>query len=268
MTRKLVPLTFLLTCVSMYALSFRAQQTVDDFMALRMRLTCDSGTQAILDKIDGFEKAMDTSDFTDEERLVMENFIVMERYNYIRNDDDQRKPLRAALKNLRQRNADYLDAAEKDGREADKWLLCTAADVTSCFISFSLGDVIKYGLGIKKLYQQAVSRDDNFSYGLTNIAQWYYWAPKMNGGSRSKAARCFERAVDAARNDAERFFALSFLSQWLFESGDKEGSSAALDAGEAICPGSKRLRQMRQANENGMSIFEWDKKRSKMSSKT
>lgn len=263
MFHKMFAMAAVCMCAASYALSPRAEQVIDDFMALRMRLTEDGDTNLILSKIDDFEAAADMADFTEEESLVVENFVVMERYNYLRGGGDK-KALRAALGDLRQRNADLLEKTKKAGQQVSKWLLCTAADVTSCYISFSLKDVIKYGLGIKKLYQRAVEDDDGFSYGLTNIAQWYYWAPKVNGGSREKAAEYFAKAVKAARNSAEEFFAKVFWSQWLFEIGDKEGASAVLDSAQSICPNSTRIYLMRQANAQGMSIFEWDKKRSSL----
>lgn len=246
------------------ALSSRAQQAVDDFMMLRMELTAEDDTGRILQRIDAFANAVDMTDFTGEERLVVENFIVMERYNYLKNDDGNRKALKETLAMLRKRNADLLEKAQKAGEEVNKWLLCTAADVTSCYISFSLKDVIKYGLGIKALYQRALESGDDFSYGLTNMAQWYYWAPKLNGGSREKAAEYFALAVKAARNNAEEFFAKVFWSQWLFESGDKEGAKEQLDAAQSLCPGSTRITLARQANAQGMSVFAYEKKRSKM----
>lgn len=250
------------------ALSPSAQEAIDDFMAVRMELTCEDDRAAILEKIDAFEEGLKDkgASFTDEENLVMDNFIEMERYNYLRyGSEDEKKTIKDALKSLRLKNAQMVENLNRVGKDASKWLLCTAGDVTSCYISFSMADVIKYGLGIKKLYQKAVADgDEAFSYGLTNIAQWYYWAPKINGGSKEKAAEYFEKAVKEARNKAEKFYAETFWSQWLFESGDKEGAKAALNRAEDICPMSNRIKAMRLANENGLSFFEWDKKHSKL----
>lgn len=253
----------LVLCAGANALSSQAESAIDDFMALRMELTCEDDIAVILDKIEDFKRSIKSKPFDEEESLVLENFIEMEKYNYLKDGSDGiRQSLKEAFKKLRQRNADFLERA---GDRASKWLLCTAGDVTSCYISFSMADVIKYGLGIKKLYQKAISdAGDAFSYGRTNIAQWYYWAPKINGGSKAKAAEYFERAVKEARNKAEEFYAQTFWSQWLFESGDNEGALSALNLAENICPKSNRIKEMKSANALGMSFFEWDKKRSKM----
>ena len=207
----------------------------------------------------------DTGAFTREEALILENFVLLERYNYMKDDGANKQTLRTALKTQKDK-CDAWQASHK-AETPNTWLLVTSADIISCYISFSMADVIKYGLSIKDYYTQAISQDAQCSYVLTNLAQWYYWAPAINGGSKKKAAAYFERAVLAAKTGAEVYFANIFLSQYVLESGDTARARALLATAKAQCPQSSYIALLERINASGISLFAYSKQRSKMDGK-
>ena len=169
------------------------------------------------------------------------------------------------LKAQKEVNEAYL-AAHK-GERLDKWVSVTAADVISCYMSFSVSDVVKYGLSLKDFYRNAVEQDPSMSYALTNLAQWYYWAPRINGGSKKTALTYFEQALTAADTPAETYYACIFLSQLLFENGEKARCAALLDQATAIAPESRYLARIRAMNQAGDSLYQSNRKTSKMEGK-
>ena len=241
------------------------QKKIDDFMTLRMNLSLydDSDTAAIIAAIDSFDTGSDS--LSEEETLIMDNFLLLERYNYLKEDSSNKDMLRSALKAQKDKCDAWMAGHKKE--KPNKWLCVTYADTISCYISFSLGDVIKYGLSIKDYYLQAYGQDDKCSYVLTNLAQWYFWAPKLNGGSRKKAGVYFEQAAETARTDAERYFADIFLSQYLLETGDRARAAEKLAEAKVCCPGSNYIRLLERINADGMSFFEYSRKHSKMEGK-
>lgn len=233
-------------------------------MTLRMTVSTLSDNDAILSALDSFDISGGTS-FSEEEELILENFVLLERYNYLKDDSNNKELLRSSLKAQKEKCDAWLKANKKE--VPNKWLCVTYADTISCYISFSVSDVIKYGLSIKDYYLKAYAQDENTSYVLTNLAQWYYWAPKLNGGSKKKAGDYFEKAVKAARTDAERYFADIFLSQYLFETGDKGRSATLLREAKSYCPESHYVALIEGANKDGLSFFAWSKKHSSMDGK-
>lgn len=240
------------------------QKNVDDFMDLRMKVSGLSQNEA-LPKIEAFEKGLNanSSSFTDEESLVLENFIVMEKYNFLRKSPSQKDYLKKTLKALKEKNEAWFESHGE--ASAGKWLLATSADVTSCYMSYSWAEVMKSGLALRDKYKASVELDKNFAYGWMNLGQWNYWAPAINGGGGKKASEAFENAYASAKNPAEKFFACIFLSQFLFEEKNFERSKLLLDQAEAQNPGSASVAFLRKINqEDGDSFFEWNKKHNQM----
>ncbi|MBR5095907.1 MAG: hypothetical protein IK094_02235 [Treponema sp.] len=244
-------------------LSPLAQKSVDDFMALRMKIA-GLGPDKALAQVADFEKKLSVdSTFRDEEdRLVLVNFIVMEKYNFLRKEKGTKEQLKKLLKELKERNEAWFDKHSEE--EAGKWLLATSADVTSCYMSYSLSEVIKSGMSLRDRYKESVEKNPDFSYGWNNLGQWYYWAPAINGGSDKKAGEAFEAAVKSAKTKAEKFFACVFYSQFMFEEKDFKKAASLLDEAEAQDPGNPYIAFMRKINAGGDSFFDWNKKNSQM----
>ena len=240
-----------------------AQKSVDDFMNLRMKIAgLDSDTA--LAQVADFEKklAIDSTFHDEEDRLVLVNFIVMEKYNFLRKQKGTKAQLKKLLKALKERNEAWFQKNSYD--KAGKWLLATSADVTSCYMSYSLSEVMKSGMSLRDKYKDSVQKNPDFSYGWNNLGQWYYWAPGINGGSDKKAGDAFEEAVKCAKTKAEKFFACIFYSQFLFEEKDFKKSAGMLDEAEAQDSGNPYVAFMRKINAGGDSFFDWSKKNSQM----
>ena len=240
-----------------------AQKAIDDFMGVRMKIA-GLGAEQALAQVADFEKrlAIDTSFHEKEDRLVLVNFIVMEKYNFLRKQKGTKDQLKKMLKELKEKNEAWFDANGE--AKAGKWLMATSADVTSCYMSYSLAEVMKSGMALRDKYKASVEQDPGFSYGWNNLAQWYYWAPAINGGSDKKAGEAFESSVKAAKTKAEKFFSCVFYSQFLFEENEKSRAASLLDEAEAQDPGNPYVAFMRKINKDGDSFFEWNKKHSQM----
>ena len=262
-TRLLSALLALANFSASAEISDRAQKAVDDFMDLRMKIAGLSSDQALAQVAD-FEKklSVDSSFSSQEDRLVLVNFIIMEKYNFLRKQKGSKPQLKKLLKELKEKNEAWF-AANGEGK-AGVWLLATSADVTSCYMSYSVAEVMKSGLSLREKYLKAVALDPAFSYGWTNLGQWYYWAPAINGGSGKKARAAFEHAVAAAKNPAEKFFACVFYSQFLIEEKEFENAAAMLDQAEAQDPKNPYVDFLRSVNKTGDSFFDWSKKHSQM----
>ena len=158
-------------------ISSAAQNKIDEFMKLRMDITACSTQQDALAKVEAFEKQFEgqKSSFNQEEVLIIENFIILEKYNSLSQMGTSSKTLREMMKARKETLDAYFKKSPR--KQANKWLVCTYGDVLSCFMAFSVGDVLSCGLTVKDCYDSVIKEDPNFSYGLTNAEQWYYWAP-------------------------------------------------------------------------------------------
>lgn len=237
---------------------------IDSFFDLRMNLSLieESETDKINSEIDSFAvKNKDKiSALSEMETIVLENFIIMEKYNYLYEIPGQAKVQHEILGNQLKK----IELFVENNQINDAYFFCTQADITSCYMGYSVGDVLKYGTSVRPLYEKALTCNPNLSYALTNIGQWYYFAPGIVGGSKKKTLSYFEKARECAVTDSQKYFADIFLSQLLFEKKEFERCNSLLSEAESICPNSNYLKKIRSANQQGLSLFEYNRKKSSL----
>lgn len=244
------------------------QNLIDDFFDLRMKLSIiePTNTDELISKINEFpEKHKSEIDaLSDEGKLIIENFIVMERYNYLYEIPHRKNEVRDFLKVQLEKIESF--CKENDEKTLSKWIFVTRGDITSCYMGFSSSDVIKYGLTIKPLYQKALDLDANFCYALMNMGQWHYYAPAIAGGGKKKARAYFEKAYNEARTPAEKYYASLFYSQVLFELKEKDKAKSLMEECLSCCPKSKYAALIISANASGKSLYQYNKDKSALTS--
>ncbi len=253
-------------CLAQEKLSQNAISLIDSFFELRMNLSkfSESETQEIIFTINNFSKENEEKIelCTEQEKIILENFIVMEKYNYLYEKPGQAKIQHQELFNSLQKIQDFAD--KHDESELDAYFFCTWADITSCYMGYSIKDVIKYGTSVKPLYEKALKENSKLSYALTNIGQWYYFAPGIAGGSKRKTLEYFKKAKNCAKSEPQIYFADIFLSQILFEQKDFSTCNELLKEATTFCPQSKYLLKIKEANSQGLSLFEFNRKKSSL----
>ena len=254
-----------LAALASETISADAQKEIDGFMTLRMNLASSASPESALAKIESYAAEHFSENvlasFTDEEKLIFENFKILEQYNYMRQIPSMEGSLKSLIRTQYDKNDAYFSAHKNEA--INKWLWCTAADMLSCNLSYATVGVIMHdGIAVKKYYQKALDEDPAMSYALTNIAQWYYFAPAIGGGSKTKAGEYFERAVRDARTDAETYFAKIFLSQFLFDDKALEAESAKLlDEADALQRGGNYVAWIKKVNTAGYSLLQYNAKK-------
>ena len=239
-------------------------QKIDDFMHLRMTLSTLETRDEAIEQIRAFENSSlpgVEADFGQESALILENFIVMEIFNYYYDDPPMgRSAFRQMLADQKAKNDAYFTAHK--GETFSAWFWATCGDVFSCWTTFSIKDILFNGMEIKDYYLTGYSEDEHCSYLLTDLAQWYLQAPRVGGGSRSRARSYFEAARASARTQAETYFADIFLSQFLFEQKEYRSCGELLDEADSLNPGSRYIALIRAQNQAGLSLYQYNRKRS------
>lgn len=243
---------------------------IDNFMQLRMNLaSCSTPAGALLRTADFQSKLQktETADpFTDEERLILDNFIILEKYNYMREQDKNNPEIKNMMLSQNKKNDTWFTT--HTGNTPNKWLYCTAADVISCCLPYiPVSSAMKKGFTIKNYYEEALRQDPGLSYALTNIAQWYYYAPSFGGGSKTKARHYFELALTDARNEAETYYAKIFLSQYLFDEKDIKQSSLLLSEAASEVPDGRYIAHIQKLNNAGYSLYYYNQHQSEIDRK-
>ena len=254
----------LFSCDFVFAISEETQAHIDEFMNLRMvHSTFETRDEAVT-KIKDFERAyvsQTRETYGEMEAQILENFIVMELFNvYYDNPPMSKTEFRKMLSDQKSKNEAFINAHKDE--KLNVWYWVTSGDVFSCWTTFSVKDILFYGMDIKNYYLSAYEDNPKCSYLLTNLAQWYFQAPKIGGGSNSKARSYFEEARNCAKNDAEKYFADIFLSQFLFEQKEFDRAAELLNEADSLNPGSKYIALIKAQNKAGRSLYQYNRKRS------
>ena len=254
----------LFSCDFVFAISEETQAHIDEFMNLRMvHSTFETRDEAVT-KIKDFERAyvsQTRETYGEMEAQILENFIVMELFNvYYDNPPMSKTEFRKMLSDQKAKNEAFINAHKDE--KLNVWYWVTSGDVFSCWTTFSVKDILFYGMDIKNYYLSAYEDNPKCSYLLTNLAQWYFQAPKIGGGSNSKARSYFEEARNCAKNDAEKYFADIFLSQFLFEQKEFDRAAELLNEADSLNPGSKYIALIKAQNKAGRSLYQYNRKRS------
>ncbi|MBQ0002795.1 MAG: hypothetical protein KBT21_04600 [Treponema sp.] len=230
------------------------EKAVNDVMQFRLTLlSLDSSTAC--SKIETYKKtALSDTELSEQAYLTIETFLILEQFNYIYEADQKDERLKDLILPQVKKLDAFIESNESSG--INKWLYTIAGDTISCSMGFMpVAEAMKRGLVIKTYYLKAIEQDSSFSYALMNAGQWFFQAPAIGGGSKTKAREYFERAVRSAKTPAEIFYSNAFLSQSRFDDGNKSAAAELLQKAENVSPESFLVDKMKKVNQLGYHYF-------------
>lgn len=236
-----------------------------DFMTLRVELTTYKDEKTAYNRLQEYDTLITEAkaDWTYEEQLVYDSFYVSEEYNYLLNDKSKIKYIKDKLYTQAEKNEQFIQLHSSE--ELSSWIYTLTADCFSCYMYYSIvAGTVKYGTKLKKYYNTALEINPDSSTALTHLAQWYYWAPAIAGGSLNKSIELCERALKEKKSPAEEFYALFYLSQFLFDKNQKEKAAVYLNKALEIEKDSEFIKNYIKINNDGYSFFTYNKNKSKL----
>lgn len=242
------------------------EEVLENIAAFRMEIGGTTSSDIAVFEIEKKEAELQDTIFqeklSDEVRLILDNILTWEKYNYLYEGDIKHPALEPLITAQYKEVKDWFKTHKED--TPNKWLYCTAGDILSCCMQFlPIGTAMSEGLTVKKYYEAALEQDPEMSFCLINIAQWYFYAPAISGGGKKKALNAFEKAVKNAKNPSELYHSQILLSQMLYENGQKEECLTVLDKAKSLFPESRPVERMKTINNAGYSWYDYTMNREK-----
>lgn len=248
------------------SLSPQEEQAIYDFMDLRLQLTAENNLQNSLNKIDEYTTKLHHttySTYTPEAQLILDNFLILEKFAYLYYDDMNNPLLSKIILNQKEKNDLWFSRHTEE--PINKWLYSSYADILSWSLQYlSKTELIKTGLKVKKCYEQALKFDPDMSYALFGLGQWYIQAPIIGGGSIKKGIKKLQRALDLSCSNSEVFNACLLLSQAYFENNKKDLANTFLQKAACILPHNNYISFIKILNKNNHSLFYYNSHKAKM----
>ncbi|WP_407399292.1 hypothetical protein [Treponema sp.] len=240
------------------------QSLIDSFWNFRMELTCLNDNEEAIAALDSFKEKNkeQVEQLGKEASILLDALILMERYNYIYTFPGENKESRKPFSAMRQKLKAYME--NKTEKDLTPYTYLCYADITSYYMAYSIKDIILHGMTVKRNQEKALKVSETFSPAMVNLAQWYYYSPKLFGGSKDLTREWQLKSIEHARTDAEKFYAKTAYSQFLFEMKEYEESRKELEDCAKLCPGSNFVKLLQEQNAMGNSLNDYNKQRSKL----
>ena len=201
-----------------------------------------------------------------EAKIIFENMIALERYNYMYAKDINSKELKPYIIEQYKKIEAFQKANEN--QEFSPWFVLSSGDVINSSMQFiPQGTAIKLGLKEKDDYDKVVKKYPSLAFGRINRALWYYFAPAIGGGSKNVAKEDFENAVKNASCNYEKFYSRIYLSQVYFDEGKKEVCKKLLSECDEILPGNFYTPFIKILNDSNYSLLYYVINREKVDKK-
>ena len=201
-----------------------------------------------------------------EARLISENMISLERYNYMYAKEINAKELKPYIIDQYEK----IEVFQKENENSDfsPWFYLSSGDVINSSMQFiPQGTAIKLGLKEKDDYDMVVKNNPSLAFGRINRGLWYYFAPAIGGGSKNIAKDDFENAVKSASCSYEKFYSRIYLSQVYYDEGKKEECKKLLSECDEILPGNFYTPFIKILNDNNYSLMYYITNREKVDKK-
>jgi len=245
-------------------------QMIQETLEFRFSLIlCQTPDEAI-SKIDEFYTELTSeqvkNQLSEEIQIVVESMIMHEKYNYIYEKEIKSPLLEPIITGEYHKIKDYVSRHKKETYSI--WFYAASGDILSASLQFlSIGDAMKEGLTVRKYYDAALEQKPDFSYCLMNMAQWYYYAPAVSGGSKEKALSFFNQAVQGATCNYEAYFSNLWLSQFYFEKKQTADCEKYFDASEKLLGKNRYNDFIKYLNDNDFSLLYYTPNREKVEKK-
>ena len=205
-------LIFLLLIVLNFSLN--SQEIYDNFYKFKAELY-NTPSEKMAAAIDEHRNKIEKMQISEEEKLTLQNFLVLEEINLLNRDKNNKKKIYLMLKKQNEESAAFMQG--KKNSKADKWFLLSWADIKSQYIAFLSGqDIQKEANDTKQLYLAALKRDKKFAPASISFGLWLFFAPPIAGGGYENSLNEISKAVSNAKNNYEKYCALIFRSQVYF----------------------------------------------------
>ena len=192
----------------------------------------------------------------DEARLTFDNLLTLERWQYLWETDPSMECLQPMITAQFDKIMEWNEAHPFDTQNA--YLKLSSFDLINSTMQYmKRGQMIKLGLQEKKVYDKMLETDPDNCVVYLNAGQFYYNVSEVLTGAKVKAKRIYQKAIDTASNNYEKYFANIFIAQMQLEENDMDAYNASIAAAEAAIPGTPYMQFVKAVNEKGYTLYEY-----------
>lgn len=192
----------------------------------------------------------------DEAKLVFDNLLTLERWQYLWETDPQMQGLQQMITAQFDKIMAWNDTHPFETQ--NPYLKLSSFDLINSTMQYmKRGQMIKLGLQEKKIYDKLLETDPDNCVVYLNAGQFYYNVSEVLSGAKVKAKRIYLKAVETASNNYEKYFANIFIAQMFLEEENMDEYNKHIAAAEQAIPNTPYIQFVKAVNEKGYTLYEY-----------
>ena len=196
------------------------------------------------------------SKISDEAKLVFDNLLTLERWQYLWETDPQMDGLKPMIWSQYEKIIAWNESHPFD--EQNAYLKLSSFDLINSTMQYmKRGQMIKLGLQEKKVYDKLLETDPDNCVVYLNAGQFYYNVSEVLSGAKPKAKRIYIKAVETASNNYEKYFANIFIAQMFLEEENMDEYNKHIALAEQAIPKTPYMDFVKAVNEKGYTLYEY-----------
>lgn len=196
------------------------------------------------------------SKISDEAKLVFDNLLTLERWQYLWETDPQMDGLKPMIWSQYEKIIAWNESHPFD--EQNAYLKLSSFDLINSTMQYmKRGQMIKLGLQEKKVYDKLLETDPDNCVVYLNAGQFYYNVSEVLSGAKPKAKRIYIKAVETASNNYEKYFANIFMAQMFLEEENMDEYNKHIALAEQAIPKTPYMDFVKAVNEKGYTLYEY-----------
>lgn len=196
------------------------------------------------------------SKISDEAKLVFDNLLTLERWQYLWETDPQMDGLKPMIWSQYEKIIAWNESHPFD--EQNAYLKLSSFDLINSTMQYmKRGQMIKLGLQEKKVYDKLLESDPDNCVVYLNAGQFYYNVSEVLSGAKPKAKRIYIKAVETASNNYEKYFANIFMAQMFLEEENMDEYNKHIALAEQAIPKTPYMDFVKAVNEKGYTLYEY-----------
>ncbi len=256
--------------IAVPSLTNKEIETIKSIIDDRIEFTCLSDKDALSASkkyLEDKQTYADTNSFSEQAKIIVDNLLATEIISHMYQIDPKDPEIKTFITPKVEKAAQWIENHKKDSG-VSAYLYCTTAEIISCGLSYmTMGEIMSYGLKIKDFFVKATEIDSSVAFAYSGLAQWYYHAPGIAGGSTKKAYSNFELAYQNASTKGEKFMTNMYLSQSYYDQKKYEKAAEYLATAERILPESRLIKYIKKLNDAGYGYYYYMINREKVEKK-
>jgi hypothetical protein len=246
---------FLVAACILSANALFSENPAESFLSKRFDFYIYNTSQETLAQIHAFRESAGGLALAEEERLSLENLLLLEELNFSGDSDAEKKRLYPLLNEQSLKNGNFLNG--KRIASLSVIFLVSCANIKVRILEYlPAGQAYGESMAARDLYLQALRKDRRSSYALANYALWLYFAPPIAGGGYDPALKTMSRALNYATDKKEKYFILVYRSQIFFAMKRKNDCAGDLAQARSLFPAGNFTEIAEELNEKNKSLFD------------